>query len=136
MTVVNLDLSGGLAGLEMSGERVRVQLQKIVTEIDPELLEALLEAADFMKVMAKIYVRVDTGSLQKSIRVERTAPTYHHHVTVRVRAGGYIVNPKSGRLVDYAGYVESKYPYMKPAWQNVQGFVEAKVDEAMERLTR
>jgi len=123
-----------LSMLELEAQRVRVQLQKIVENIDNELLNALLEAAHFMVTMAKSYVRVDTGSLQRSIRVERTAPLTHHHISVRVRAGGYVVNPKTMRLVDYAGHQEKYHPYMRPAWEATKRFVEAQVDAALARL--
>jgi len=99
-----------------------------IAEIPNRLLEgaeqAILEAAHLMSGLAKVYVRVDTGSLRDSIRVERTAPTRHNHRQVRVRAGGYIVNPDTGKLVDYAVVVEVKYPYMKPAWYEVRSQVE------------
>lgn len=98
-------------------------------------LEAIDEASDFMVTIAKGYCLVDTGSLQKSIRKERAPPTREHHRVVRVRAGGYVVNPKTGRLVDYAVYVEKKNPFMKPAWETVSKFVENLIKQkVVERL--
>jgi len=44
-----------------------------------------------------------------------------HWRQVRVRAGGYVVNPLTGKLVNYAGHVEQKYPYMRPALEQVRG---------------
>jgi len=98
-----------------------------LAEVPDKLLEggeqALVEVADLMVGYAKVGVRVDTGSLRDSIRRERGADTTHQRV-MRVRAGGYIVNPGTGRLVDYAVIVESKWPYMRPAWDQVRGQVE------------
>lgn len=99
--------------------------------------EELLQQAYLMRGLAQIYVRVDTGSLRDSIRVERVGPTYHLHMVVRVRAGGYITNPKTKRLVNYAGIVEIKYPYMRPAWEQIRGniiaLIERRVVEAVNK---
>jgi len=132
---VNIKFSG-LKDIEDTGGRVRVLLHKIESNLDPELLEALLDSAEFMRDMAKVTQapHIDTGSLYRSIRVERTAPTRHHHQTVRVRAGGYIVNPKTRRRVDYAGYHERQYPYMQPAWEMTKPMVDRALREAMERV--
>lgn len=81
--------------------------------------EVLLKQAELMRDLAKIYVRVDTGSLRDSIRVERGGTGLHWR-EVRVRAGGYVANPKTGRLVDYARFVEEKYPFMRPAFEQVK----------------
>ena len=89
--------------------------------------EAIDEAADFMVTIAKGYCLVDTGALQKSIRKERVPPTHEHHRVVRVRAGGYVVNPKTGRLVNYAVHVEKKNPFMKPAFDTVKSFLKDQI---------
>jgi len=60
------------------------------------------------------------GSLQKSIRKERWAMPKGNIVYTRIRAGGYVTNPNTGRKVHYAKYVEygTRYmgarPYMRP----------------------
>lgn len=90
--------------------------------------EVLMERAQLMKGYAQVYVPVDTGSLRDSIRVERGG-TSEHWRRVRVRAGGYKINPKSRKIVDYAVEVEygtSKQvaqPYMRPAWDQVRDTV-------------
>ena len=81
--------------------------------------EAIMQVAHLMSGLAKVHVRVDTGSLRDSIRVERGGQGMHWR-EVKVRAGGYVVNRKTGKLVDYAAAVEAKYPYMRPAWNEVQ----------------
>ena len=85
--------------------------------------EVLMERAQLMKGLAQVYVRVDTGSLRDSIRVE-SGGIGEHWRRIRVRAGGYIINPKTKKRVDYAGIVESKYPFMRPAWEQVRADIE------------
>lgn len=82
--------------------------------------EVLLKQAELMKGLAQVYVPVDTGSLRDSIRIERGGEGLHWR-QVRVRAGGYVTNPKTGKIVNYAVHVELKYPYMRPAWEEVKG---------------
>lgn len=81
-------------------------------------MEAIYEGADFIVQMAKNIVLVDTGTLQKSIRKQRTRDQ-----TVSVRAGGYFVNPKTLRICDYAHWVEMNYPYMRPAVEMARSYI-------------
>lgn len=81
--------------------------------------EVLMQQAQLMRGLAQIYVLVDTGSLRDSIRVERGGEGEHWR-QVSVRAGGYVTNPKTGRLVDYAVFVEAKQPFMQPAYEQVR----------------
>ena len=76
--------------------------------------EAALQVAHLILGVAQVGVRVDTGSLRDSGRIERGGEGKYWAV-VRVRFGGYVVNPRSGKLVDYAAIVERRYPYLKPA---------------------
>jgi hypothetical protein len=100
--------------LDLTDPADRARLANLADKLKQGALEALLSQAEFMRDMAKLYVPIDTGSLQASIRVERRG------YRIRVRAGGYITNPKTGRLVDYARIVEGKQPYMGPAWDIVR----------------
>jgi hypothetical protein len=76
-----------------------------------------------MKGLAQVYVPVDTGSLRDSIRIERGGETLSWR-QVRVRAGGYIVNPKQpGHTVNYALFVEQRFPYMRPAFEEVKATI-------------
>jgi HK97 gp10 family phage protein len=87
--------------------------------------EVLLNQAHVMVGLAQIYVPVDTGSLRDSIRVERGGEGKAWR-EVRVRAGGYITNPKTGKRVNYSNFVEfgtsrmSAQPFMRPAWEEVK----------------
>jgi hypothetical protein len=99
-------------------------VKKDLAELPEKMLdyafEVLIDRARLMQGIAQVLVRVDTGSLRDSIRIERVAPSHHHHRVVRVRAGGYVTNPKTGKIVNYAVVVESKYPFLKPAYYQVR----------------
>lgn len=82
--------------------------------------DVLLERADYARDMAKIFVRVKTGACRDSIRVERGGKGLGWR-RVSIRAGGYVVNPDTGRLVDYAAYLEKRYPFMAPAVALIAG---------------
>lgn len=110
MSTIQLDFSKGT-------------VKRDVADIPNKLLEgaeeAILQIAHLMSGLAKVHVRVDTGSLRDSIRVERGGQGMHWR-EVRVRAGGYVTNPVTHKIVDYAAIVELKYPYMRVAWREVQ----------------
>ena len=40
-----------------------------------------------------------------------------------MRGGGYVVNPKTGRLVDYMAIIEAKYGAGKMAFDEVKGTI-------------
>jgi len=109
---VNVELLGA--------ERLIARLGRASERIDPETVEGLIMVAERVVEDAKATVRVDTGSLQRSIRRQHHVSEGHIH-SVAVTAGGYVVNPKTGRLVDYGPYLEygtSKMPpspFMQPA---------------------
>lgn len=119
--------------LDFEKGTVKQDLAELPEKMLESAFEVLLDQAHLMRDLAQVYVRVDTGSLRDSIRVERGGQGMHWR-QVRVRAGGYITNPKTGKLVDYATIVEVKYPYMRPAWQQVchtiEEMISAKVVEA------
>ena len=110
MTDIFVDLNSGT---------VKQDIADIPNKILEGAEEAIMQIAYLMVGYAQVHVRVDTGSLRDSIRVERGGQSMHWR-EVKVRAGGYIVNPKTGKLVNYAAAVEAKYPYMRPAWNEVQ----------------
>lgn len=110
---------------------IQKKLARLPDDMNDAAMEALNEGADFMKAIAKNLVRVDTGTLQKSIRKQRTPPNI-----ISVRAGGYFVNPKTHKICDYAHWVEMNYPYMRPAYETVRKYIldliKQKVVEAVE----
>ena len=96
---------------------------------DQSMTDAMEETAQLGKERARELVPVDTGALKNSIRVERFATPAGYITYTGIRAGGYIRNPRTNKLVDYASYVEygtsrqRPQPYLRPA-----------VEYAMKRL--
>lgn len=127
MVKLTLDFSS-LDMIEAESHRVRLMLIRVEEELDPELQRVLLEHAEMMKMLARTYQapHIDTKSLWKSIRVENIR---RHHIAIR--SGGYIVNPKTKRLVDYAGYHEARFPFMRPAYKHVSPMLEQAIDDLM-----
>lgn len=72
------------------------------------------QVLDDAKKHAKRSVPVDTGALKRSIRKEGYARPAGFFTYKGLRAGGYVRNPKTGRLVDYAKYVEYGTSLMYP----------------------
>lgn len=97
---------------------LKYEVGTLSADFDGAVEQVLDEAAHLVVGLAQMYVHVDTGSLRDSIRVERGGESLHWR-QFSVRAGGYIVNPKTGRLVDYAAVVEERYPYLWPALEEV-----------------
>lgn len=126
-------MAGNVVKYEFGGA-LKTDLAELPEQILDYAEEVLLDRAQMMKGIAQVLVRVDTGSLRDSIRVERGGAGKNWRV-VRVRAGGYVTNPKTKRLVDYAVIVERKYPFMRPAWDSVKGpiaeMIKAKIVEAV-----
>jgi len=81
--------------------------------------EVLITQAELMRDLWQVGIRVDTGSARDSIRVERGG-TGEGWRRVRVRGGGYVTNPKTGRLVDYMGIIEEKYGAGRLAFEQVK----------------
>lgn len=109
---------------------IRMDLMKGTVQQDLAMLpekmldaayEELLQQAHLMQGIWQVRAPVDTGSYRDSVRIERTAPTQHLHRMVRVRAGGYVTNPKTGKIVDYAAILEAKYHCGENAYNQVKG---------------
>lgn len=125
-TVVKVDLTQAL----MDGTLAQ-KLEALPIRMASWADEVLNQAADLMVGYAKVNVRVDTGALRNSIRKESAG---RHRV--RVRAGGYTVNVRTGRLVDYARIVEEKYPYMRPAAEMVKPEMRAMIEGGFLEMLR
>jgi hypothetical protein len=108
----------GIIVLNMMDPNIKQQLATLPEKMLDYAEEVLVAQANVMKGLAQVYVDVDTGSLRDSIRIERGGIGQHWR-EVRVRAGGYITNPKTGKLVDYAIHVEARHPFMLPAWLEI-----------------
>lgn len=104
----------------IGGGRVKAILAKFSEGLGEHVPEGLEAAADKVASDAKALCPVDTGSLQKSIRTESVSSAGGEW-SVGVTAGGYVINPKSKREVDYAACVEygtsrmMAQPFLKPA---------------------
>lgn len=114
---------GRTINVDFNSTTVKQDIAAIPNAILEGAEQAILEAAHLMQGLAQVHVRVDTGSLRDSIRVERGGEGMHFR-QVRVRAGGYVVNPRTGKLVHYAAIVEAKWPYMRPAFEEVRPQIE------------
>jgi HK97 gp10 family phage protein len=86
--------------------------------------EALVETLDEAVVDAKAGAPVDTGAHRQSIRRERYANPRGFATYQGIRAGGYVRNPKTGRIVDYSRHLEygtsrmRPRPHIRPALRN------------------
>lgn len=109
---------------------VKQELMMLPERIEEAAWEIIIQKITLAKGLAQVYVLVETGSLRDSIRVERGGEGKGWR-QIRLRAGGYITNPKTGRLVDYAGYVEEKHPFMRPAVQEAFSNAPEEIDKAV-----
>jgi hypothetical protein len=107
---------------DLSDTYVKEKLANLPEKMLEWAEEVLLKQAELMKGYAQVYVPVDTGSLRDSIRVERGGESLHWR-QIKVRAGGYVTNPKTGKLVNYAAIIEAKYPFMRPAFEEVKPII-------------
>lgn len=100
--------------IEADEANVKAQIAELPQKMLDYAFEVLMKQAELIKDLAQIYVPVETGALRDSIRVERGGEGKNWR-QVRVRAGGYVVNPKTGKLVDYALFQEegTRYIYGK-----------------------
>jgi hypothetical protein len=112
-------MTAGVIVLDLMDPNIKQKLAMLPEKMTEWAEECLLAGAHVMVGLAQVYVDVDTGSLRDSIRVERGGVGLHWR-EIRVRAGGYIINPNTGRLVDYAIYVEAHHPFMLPAYLEVK----------------
>lgn len=87
-------------------------------------IEGLNQIADLLVGIAQVLAPVDTGTLRDSIRKETGTPQVlglESKATIRVLAGGsQYINPRTGKPCTYAAIAEAKYPYMRPAWEQVR----------------
>ena len=111
-------------------QQLMLELAEIASHIDPKVVDGLDEVADKIVEDAKELCPVDTGALRRSIRKDKQLVSlYPFTYTIGVTAGGQVKNPRTGREVDYAAYVEfgtsrtPAQPFMGPAMEKNQGEV-------------
>jgi len=90
--------------------------------------EALLEQAEVMKGYWQIFINVDTGAARDSIRIERGGEGKYWK-QVKVRGGGYVINPKTGRLVDYMWVLEQRYGAGRAAFEIIKPVIAMMIEE-------
>jgi len=108
-------------------DAVKFALAELKQEITDAAYNALLAQAEVMKGYWQIYIQVETGSARDSIRVERGGVGVEWR-KVSVRGGGYVVNPKTGRLVDYMHWLEQKYGAGHAAFYEVKPTIAAMIE--------
>ena len=90
---------------------IKTKLAELPEKMLEYAFEVLMAQAQLIKGLAQVYAPVDTGSLRDSIRVERGGIEMNWR-EVLIRAGGYVINPETGKLVDYAKYQEFGTKYV------------------------
>ena len=102
-------------------DKVKRNFAALTRGMTPAAARVLKAVAKEAKEEAKELVAVDTGALRASIRLITTAATAGNITRVGIRAGGYEINPKTGKLVNYAIPQEfgtsrmAPHPYLIPA---------------------
>jgi HK97 gp10 family phage protein len=123
-------------------DAVERYLAKVIPEaIEEAALKALDEAAGDGVERAKQIVPVDTGALRRSIRLE---PEPHRedgsYVAGISAGGGGVINPRTGREVDYAGFLEwgtsraPAQPYLRPGLRHAARRLAGHFWSALRRL--
>lgn len=107
------------------------RLHETCEETKKETTKALHTCATTVRDRAKILCPTDTGNLKRSIRIgrrERNGPIY----SIGVSAGdASVINPKTGKIVNYAKFVEygtshmKAQPFMRPALALVRPLIAA-----------
>jgi hypothetical protein len=109
--------------LDLNDPNIKMKVGLLPETMEEAAYEVLLNQAHLIVGLAQVYAPVDTGSLRDSIRVERGGKGLRWR-EVRVRAGGYILNPNTGRFVDYAKFQEEGTRYLKGKWYLKDAFEE------------
>ena len=107
--------------LDFNAGTVKQDLATLIEKMKEAALDELDEVSSSMVSIAYSLCHKDTGALAASIRKER------HGDTFNVRAGGYVYNPKTGQIVNYAAIIESKYPFMRPAFDTVMAGIDDRI---------
>ena len=119
---------------------VRALERTIPKQIKQVIEIALIKTGSQARDRAKRLVTVDTGALRRSIRLEVRRREGKTHF-IGIGAGGFVRNPRTGRLVDYAAFVEfgtsrqRPQPFLRPAMRWAQNNrLKRNIWEAMARI--
>jgi hypothetical protein len=110
---------------DMYDPTVKEKIAELPEKMLDYAFEVLLKQAELMKGLAQVYAPVETGSLRDSIRIERGGVGKGWR-QVKIRAGGYVTNPKTGKLVNYARYMEEGTRYVAGFFYMQQAYEEVK----------
>jgi len=116
-------------------------LTRVADKMMERAFQIAVEQAKVMQGYAQVWVPVETGSLRNSIRLEIVPTNSSQKKSVRVRAGGYVTNPKTGKLVDYARFQEegTKYIvgsfYMRRAFAMIESSLRSMLESMEESLS-
>ena len=110
--------------IDLAKGTVKQDIAELPEKMLDYAFEVLMDRARLMQGIAQTTCPVDTGALRDSIRIERVAPSYHLHRVVRVRCGGYVRNPRTGKIVNYCVVQERKHGFMRRAWEQVRPGIE------------
>ena len=105
--------------LDLADPNIKEKLATLPERMLEYAFEVLLNQAELMKGLWQVYINVDTGSARDSIRIERGGEGLHWR-EIRVRGGGYVTNPRTGRLVDYMRIIEDRYGAGQRAFEEVK----------------
>ena len=120
-------------------DKVINRLAVMEKALEPESEKQMKTVGKLMKEYSKSIAAVDTGSMRTSIRMQVFAKIAGKILRVGVSAGGYIVNPKTGKLVNYAKFIEwgtSKMlaqPFMRPAMEKYKHLIPKKIRDGLHR---
>jgi hypothetical protein len=98
--------------MDLSDPAVKSKLATLPEKMSNHAYEAMMTQARLIVALFQIYTTVETGSLRDTGRVERGGEGMHHR-QISVRIGGYRINPKTGRIVDYAKHQEFGTRYIR-----------------------
>ena len=105
--------------IDLTDPAVKEKLATLPEKMLEFAFEVLMQQAELMKGLWQIYINVDTGAARDSIRIERGGEGQYWR-QVSVRGGGYTINPKTGRRVDYMAIIEAKYGAGQTAYNEVK----------------
>lgn len=114
-----------------------IRLQELGLEFDL-LAQKIRESAHltlempWMVTAAKSLCPVNTGALVESIRSERRGP----YEATLVAGGGGIINPQTGREVDYAGFVHDGTSRAPPRPFLLQAVIQERLRFAREMMNQ
>lgn len=116
--------------------RVKAFIQDLPPNMSRETYDSLYAVCEDIRDLAKALCPVDTGSLRASGRLEVISKSGIIH-QIGIRFGGYITNPKTSRIVDYAAAVETgtsrtpAQPYLRPAFYQYERSLATQIAKAL-----